>query len=250
MTYNVWGNNLWPAREEALTLLLQTTRPDIILLQEVTSDILISIQKSLLEYSHIEDTTKLGWKTESNIFYKNSFLELVSYGLEDLNMEGYDNRGLFWARICIKENPDITLFVSTAHFPWVGNPIEIKTGMNQRITSAARVAKHLTKLVKPGEPALFGGDFNEDFHPLRILNEEAGMIDVFEMLDLPPPITHPNRPCGDRYEEQRPNRTLDWICASLPSNSRVIAAFCKSIRGGNFPPPSDHNPIITLIEIQ
>ena len=41
--------------------------------------------------------------------------------------------------------------------------------------------------------AIFGGDFNEDFHPLRILAEEMGMCDVFESLDLPPPITHPMR---------------------------------------------------------
>jgi hypothetical protein len=34
------------------------------------------------------------------------------------------------------------------------------------------------------EISLFGGDFNEDFHPLRILNEEMGMMDVFESLGI------------------------------------------------------------------
>ena len=207
-----------------------------------------TIQRGLPEYSYIQDTEKAGWSTESNIFYKNTLLELVSYGLDDLNMEGYANRGLFWARMCIKDS-DITLFVSTAHFPWVGNDVEIRTGLNQRIPAAANVAKHLSRLVHPNEPSIFGGDFNEDFHPLRILNEEAAMVDVFEALDLPPPITHPNRSCGDLFETQRPNRTLDWICTSLPSNCRVIAAFCKAIRGGSFPPPSDHNPIVAVIEI-
>ena len=249
MTYNVWGNNHWPSRADGLTSLLQTTRPDIILLQEVTSDILLTIQKSLIEYSYIQDSNKQGWLTESNIFYKNTLIDVISYGLEDLNMEGYNNRGLFWARMIIKDHPDTSFFVSTAHFPWVGNPIEIKTGLNQRIPAAANVAKHLTRLVHPGEPAIFGGDFNEDYHPLRILSEEAAMIDVFEMLDLPPPITHPNRSCGDLNETQRPNRTLDWICTSLPSNCRVIAAYCKTVRGGSFPPPSDHYPIIAVIEL-
>jgi hypothetical protein len=41
--------------------------------------------------------------------------------------------------------------------------------------------------------AIIGGDFNEDFHPVRILSEEMGMTEVFECIDVPPPITHPMR---------------------------------------------------------
>lgn len=33
-TYNVWGDNLWPSRKEALCTNLQTIRSDIMLLQE------------------------------------------------------------------------------------------------------------------------------------------------------------------------------------------------------------------------
>jgi hypothetical protein len=91
------------------------------------------------------------------------------------------------------------------------------------------------------------GDFNEDFHPTRIFNEELGFIDVFEALDISPPITHPVRP-SDAREEQRPNRTLDWITTSLPYGNRVIGAYAKSVRGGSHPPPSDHLPVIAFFE--
>jgi endonuclease/exonuclease/phosphatase family metal-dependent hydrolase len=100
----------------------------------------------------------------------------------------------------------------------------------------------------PQEPAVFGGDLNEDYHPVRILNEECAFVDVFETLDLVPPITHPVRP-SDPREEMKPSRTLDWILCSLPTQCRVIAAFAKTVRGGRVPPISDHLPVVAVLEI-
>ena len=152
-------------------------------------------------------------------------------------------------RLVVKANPALKVFFSTAHFPWAGDSYEIETGINQRIPAALKVCEHFRRLVPPQECAIFGGDVNDDFHPIRILSEEVGLMDVFESLDLPPPITHPVRP-SDPQEEMRPNRTLDWILCSLPSQCRVIGAFAKSVRGGSHIPISDHLPVTAFFEVR
>ena len=86
------------------------------------------------------------------------------------------------------------------------------TGINQRIPATLSVCKALkdsvlTKSAK--EAIILAGDFNDDYHPLRILNEEMGFIDVFESLDLVSPSTHPVRP-SDFQEEMRPNRYIPF----------------------------------------
>ena len=45
------------------------------------------------------------------------------------------------------------------------------------------------------------------------------------------------------------NRTLDWILTALPTSCKVVAAMVKSVRGGS-PPPSDHMPVIAVIELK
>ena len=82
---------------------------------------------------------------------------------------------------------------------------ELVTGINQRIEPTLLVCKALRDIVKPMEPSILAGDFNDDYHPLRILNEEMGLMDVFESLDISAPHTHPVRP-SDFEEEMKPNR--------------------------------------------
>lgn len=248
-TFNVWGNNHWPARAVPLTQTLQTMRSDVYLLQEVTPAIIDYLDKNLHNYKRVEDPKRLGWTTEGNIYWNCELLDLVDYGHGDLALAGYPNRCMFWVRLAVKANPSIKVFFSTAHFPWAGDSFEIETGINQRIPAAMKVCEHFRRLVPPQECAIFGGDVNDDFHPIRILSEEVGLMDVFESLDLPPPITHPVRP-SDPQEEQRPNRTLDWILCSLPSQCRVIAAFAKQVRGGSLVPISDHLPVMAIFEIR
>ena len=206
------------------------------------------LDSSLRDYDRVKDEANPGWACESNIYFNSAIFNLKDHGFGDLGMQDHPHRGLFWGRLVLKQNPRISVFVSTAHFPWVGCTQEIETGQNQRIPAALKVCAHLRRLIPPGEPVIFAGDFNDDFHPLRILNEEFGMTDVFEALDLPPQVTHPVRPSSFQ-EEMRPNRTLDWITSNLPHNCRVIGAFVKSIRGGRFPPPSDHLPVVAFFEL-
>eukprot|EP01038_Epipyxis_sp_PR26KG_P009438 gene9438-12718_t len=246
-TFNVWGNNKWPERSTSLIQTLQTIRSDVYLLQEITPNIIEFLDKTLGVYKRVVDDKNPGWVNESNIYWNTDLLELVDHGFSELSMVDYPHRGFFWVRLSIKSMPQSTIFLSTVHFPWVGCPAEISTGINQRIPAATKVCEYFRRLVPPGEPAILGGDFNDDYHPLRVLNDEIGLMDVFESLDLPPPITHPVRP-SDYEEEMRPNRTLDWILCSLPSKSRVVAAFAKNVRGGTYPPVSDHLPVVALFE--
>lgn len=246
-TFNVWGSNHWPARALPLTQTLQSMRSDVYLFQEVTPAIIEHLDKNLLNYKRVESKT-IGWSTESNIYWNSDLLDLLDYGHGDMDMVGYPNRNLFWVRLAVKAKPSLKVFFSTAHFPWAGHDYEIETGVNQRIPAAMKVCEHFRRLVLPQECAIFGGDINDDFHPIRILGEEVGLMDVFESLDLPPPITHPVRP-SDPQEEMRPNRTLDWILCSLPSQCRVIGAFAKTVRGGSHVPISDHLPVTAWFEV-
>lgn len=248
MTFNCWGSKFWPERAESLAQLLSCTRTDIILLQEVTPDILSLVERTLANYDRVVDDTRHGWNKECNIFWNRDLFTLCEHGAKPLEIKDYIYRDLAWVRLALKFKPEKKLFFSTAHFPWSGCESEIDSGVNQRIQATHKVCSYLRKLVQPDEPAIFGGDFNDDFHPIRLLNENAGFMDVFESLDLSPPITHPVRP-SDPMEETRPNRTLDWITCSLPYSCRVIGAYVKTIRGGSFPPPSDHLPVLAFFEI-
>ena len=247
-TFNVWGSNYWPERAVSLSSMLMILKSDIYLLQEVTPQILQCLDQNMGKYNRIHDEKNPGWNTESNIYWNGELFSLIDHGFADLEIEDHPNRGLFWVRLSLKSNPSTTIFCSTAHFPWVGCDAELATGMNQRIPASTKVCEHFRRLVPVNECAIFGGDLNDDFHPLRILSEEVGLMDVFESLDLPPPITHPVRP-SDLVEEMRPNRTLDWLLCSLPAPSRVVAAFAKGLRGGKYPPISDHMPVMAVFEI-
>lgn len=218
------------------------------LLQEVTPAIIKCLDENLTHYSRVTTESNEGWQKESNIYWNKNIFSLVDFGFSDLEMPDYPLRGLFWVRLALVHDPSKVIFMSTAHFPWVGCETEIETGVNQRILSAVKVCEALRRLVAYGEAAIFAGDLNEDFHPVRILSEECAYVDVFESLDLPPPITHPVRPSSP-MEELKPNRTLDWILCNLPSNCRTVGAFAKTLRGGSYPPISDHLPVVAIIEI-
>jgi hypothetical protein len=247
MTLNLWGTNHWPARSEALSQMLLSLKPDILLVQEASNEVLEFIDPILSTHDRVRQDKHLGWSTECNIYWDKSLFSKADHGSDSWSLKEYPNRGLFWTRLKVVANPSVKLFIGNIHFPWTGCDTEINTGVNQRIASTYKVCESLRNLVRD-ECIILGGDFNDDYHPIRILNEEMGLVDVFESLDLPPPITHPVRP-SDPREESRPNRTLDWITCGLPSYGRVIGAFVKKIRGGRFPPPSDHYPILAFFDL-
>jgi endonuclease/exonuclease/phosphatase family metal-dependent hydrolase len=246
MTWNVWGNNRWPERESALVRTVHTSLPDVLLLQEVCPAIIKSLDE-LHSYSRVDEPSKKGWNHESQIYYNKTLLTMIDHGCSNLDIPDHPNRGLFWARFQLAQNPAITFFTSTVHMPWQGCPEEIETGMNQRIPTTIKVVEQLRRICPQGEPAIVAGDFNDDFHPIRVLQEEMGFTDVFELLDLAPPITHPVR-CSSIAEVQRPDRTIDWITCSLPVNCNVAGAYAKNMRGVDC--ASDHYPVIAFFEFR
>jgi hypothetical protein len=198
-TFNVWGKQYWPERSEPLNKLFSTLKSDIYLLQEVTPEIIYFLDTHLLKYKRVTSSTDetkplpRGWLTESNIYWNDELFALKDYGQCQLDLTEYPDRCLFWVRLSIRINPSMHIFVSTAHFPWVGSSEEILSGINQRIPTSLKVCQYFRRLFGEGECVIFGGDLNDDYHPIRILNEEMGFVDVFEALDLSPPITHPVR---------------------------------------------------------
>ena len=248
MTYNVWGAHLWPDRRDALTAVLRRSLPDILLLQEVTPDIIACIEEALPSHAHVDGPGDIkGWSSESQIFWNRETFLCVNHGFVSYESAEYPYRGLFWARLQLASHDSMRIVVSTVHLPWAGSKTELETGVNMRVATLGPVVKALSSIVEPTDLASFiGGDFNEDFHPIRILNA-AGYTDVFKLCDVRAPITHPNRPSAPE-EERCSDRTLDWILCSMPATCRVLSCMVKTERGG-FPPPSDHMPVLAVLEL-
>lgn len=258
MTYNVWGDKHWPERSATLQQVIAATRADIMVLQEVTPPILDAIGSVLvshcrLQASDVHSTSSSSYVDEDwekcglSIMWNDGLYKLEKMGFSNYKNETYPERGLLWARLSVRADPRIKFMVSTVHMPWGGCESELTSGINQRIPTTLAICQSLKDALEPKEALILAGDFNDDFHPLRLLNEEMGFIDVFESLDLVPMHTHPVRP-SDYQEEMRPNRTLDWIMTVLPTSCKVVSAMVKTFRGG-WPAASDHMPVIAVIEL-
>ena len=255
MTFNVWGNTFWPERRHALQETVLRADPDIVLLQEITPEILEALDDTLTSHSRIRNNAEetgfariftKGWTTESQIYYRKSMFDLVESGYEDLEILDHPDRGLFWARF-LNEETGVIFIAATCHMPWPGCSEELASGVNQRGLCAQKVAKKVNALTSgsPDEPFILGGDFNEAFHPQRILRESLSLKDPFEVLDMPPPITHPVRNT-DTHETTMPDQTLDWIM--FRNVKKCIGAFAKTVRGPII--ASDHLPVQAILELQ
>ncbi|CAM9582997.1 unnamed protein product, partial [Ectocarpus fasciculatus] len=248
-TFNVWGDtHLSTGREVSLERTLCRMSPDIILFQEATENNMAVARRALPRHDSLAGLHEgFSYLAGGNISWDARYLTAESNGFVPMLSREYPHRGLHWVRLRVNGS-EVVLFVCTAHLPWCGTDSEIRTGINPRIAATQVITDSVEKLINTYDVFIFGGDLNEDFHPLRIFRSKLGAVDVFEQLDLSPPVTHPVRP-SDADEEMRPNRTLDWILSRPgPGNCRPIAAFAKGIRGGT-QPPSDHLPIITIFEL-
>jgi hypothetical protein len=178
---------------------------------------------------------------------------LLEQGFDDLQMPDHPNRGLFWVRLSPKASPETVMLVVTAHFPWKECATEVATGIDQRRVAAKRTVEILCskRHTHTRDLLFFGGDMNDDWVPVSLLREGLGLQDVFAAIDCPPPHTHPTRPSHPR-EERQPDHTLDWLLTEsmmAPGRCKVLSAHCKRVRGGQFPPPSDHMPVLCVCEL-
>lgn len=241
LTCNLWHKHSqpqqWtPQRRAALTAMLQTVKPDVACFQECTSETLKTIDSILPTHSRVMDRGEPGWETEGTIYWNKSLLSLECSGAEDVGIVEKDRR-LFWARLSTVAS-STPLFVSTAHLTYGGRQEELETGTSPRIGQARRIAHRLGDLIQPGEPSCFVGDLNDCWNAVKEI-EKAQLKDCFSALRVAQPPTWPVVKPG-------PPQTLDWILV----NDAVRVMACQVLVGQpGAEPPSDHHPVLAVLEI-
>lgn len=261
MTFNLWQGPTapanWPERRLPMYECLKTYTPDILCVQEHHPVFQQVILEALPTHAFIQDDF-YGWRYEGNIFWNRTMFEKVDYGAIDVGMKE-SLRRLFWVLLKLKKQGDSSeneteksqqLLVATAHFTWEGHTDERHTDENLRKKQAQRTAAALHDLkdqIKDPELAiLFMGDLNENYHPRRILRE-AGFIDCFTALRLPPPPTHPQRPSAP-YEDILCDVALDWIMHNNYARPLLANVLRNLLLAGGYS-VSDHCPVMCIYEI-
>jgi len=231
-TYNLWMDVRWEERRRPLERFLELRRPDILCVQELTTESCQLIEGVLPGLQRVHDTFQ-GWTNVGNIFWDTDLFELVEYGVEDIGLLEKDRR-LFWVRLAV--DSERTLLVATAHFTWTGNDQEMGSHINVRVKEAEATADSLASLVHNDEPVLFMGDLNDYQHPPQKLRD-AGFADSFEALGEDTVSTFPAFPMPTH-----PPTVLDWMMHSGPIRPTLTSVVDFSIDRIT---PSDHKPVLT-----
>jgi len=231
-TFNLWGSFRWDERREPLKRFLESNRPDVLCIQELTQDASDLILSAMPSVETVVDPFP-GWVEEGNVYWNSDLFDLVEYGAVDIGMLE-PMRRLFWVRLGTHGGD--TVIVATAHFSWSGNVREVTEHLNVRVDQARSAASALDELVNEDEAVLFMGDFNDYIHPLRVLRM-AGFNDSFMALGREALITYPALPLAEA-----PPELLDWMMHRgpiRPTLTSVVDFFVGEM------PPSDHKPILT-----
>jgi endonuclease/exonuclease/phosphatase family metal-dependent hydrolase len=248
MTYNLWGDNRWPERADALRALFTRRPPDILAVQELRPDTRDLLDDVLPHHRRVDDDFP-GWHREGNLWWDTRMFEAQDYGTEDIGLvdelspgeidELGDYRRLFWVRLrplAFANGPN--LFVSTAHYTFPGSDLELNERINPRIRQTRKTVETLERIA-PNEPCLFMGDLNEHWHVLRILRA-AGIYDSFGALGMVPPPTWPTVPTWP--EDSWTPWVIDFQVHKgpvRPLTTEVVEFFHKELA------PSDHKPVVT-----
>ena len=229
-TYNVWADSRAEERAKPLREFLRFHTPDILCLQELRGWSRELIEEALPTHDCVIDDFD-GWTVEGNLFWNRDLFDVVEHGAEDIGMIE-PLRRLFWARL---RTGDRTALVSTAHFTWMGNPVEADGGPSPRPEQARRTVESLDRLAGNAEATLFMGDLNDFAHPIRILRE-GGLMDSFWALGRFTRPTHPATPTASGVPQ-----AIDYIMsrgAVRPMTSEVVDFHVGDVA------PSDHKPVL------
>ncbi|MGI6610737.1 MAG: endonuclease/exonuclease/phosphatase family protein [Limnochordia bacterium] len=232
VTYNLWATNRWPEREPALRSFLRSHAPDILCVQELRDVTRAVLDEELPTHARIDDSFE-GWTKEGNIYWLSTMFEMLEYGAENIGQLS-PLRRLFWARLQLK-GTERTLFVSTVHFTWQGNPREKEEGFSPRLDEARRSLQAIQRLASSEEPVLFMGDLNDQVNAIRILRAQ-GLADCFTGRGAFPVPTIPARPTAGGTPQ-----TIDWQFYRGPI--RPMTSEVLDYYEGDFA-PSDHKPLI------
>lgn len=240
MTLNLWNDQRWNAREDAVRHCLKTIDPDILCLQELRESTREQLDEFLPGHGRVYDDLP-GWTCEGNVYWREEHFSEIEHGAEGVGILEEDRR-LFWVRLELADGT--TLFVSTAHFTYPGHEHEQETGQSPRVEQATRTVDALDDRTRQNEPVLFMGDLNDPVHPRRILSE-AGYTDPFSELHLPVRPTFPARPTKAGVESVT-EIPLDWIFAN--EHARSVSATVPEFHHQDFA-PSDHWPVLAVYEL-
>lgn len=237
-TYNIWGVNRWPEREEALRGFLTDVRPDILALQEFRPETRDVIDEELHDFERVDDPFE-GWTREGNIYWYKGLFEKVEHGAEDIGILE-PLRRLFWVRLRIV-GTGRTIVVATAHYTWVGHKVERETHVNPRVAQAEKTIEALGRLVPPDEPLIFMGDLNESNNAIKKLRE-GGLTDCWRGRGTYPPPTHPAFPTAKGAPA-----VLDWQLYRGPLRPMVceVVDYAKGDLA-----PSDHKPVLVAYSLE
>ena len=242
-TYNLWNTQRWPEREPALRQFLQRFRPDILGVQELRAETRDCIDAALADHARVEDDFA-GWTCESNLWWHAGLFERVGHGAADYGSHE-DTRKLFWVRLRRRDGGG-TLVAATAHLTHTSHPDEAQTGRSPRIDQTRSILATLEALVGDDEPAFVMGDFNDAYHPSRLLHE-AGYTSCFADLCLQPPATFPAIPtAAPGAGVHQYNACFDWITAN--GRARPVAAHSPHCYRGDMS-PADHWPVLAVYEL-
>jgi endonuclease/exonuclease/phosphatase family metal-dependent hydrolase len=242
-TYNLWNTERWPAREPALRQFLERFSPDILGVQELRAETRDCIDETLPGHERVDDDF-YGWTCESNLWWRASLFEYGGHGAVDYGSHEVSRR-LFWVRLARRDRHG-TVVAATAHLTHTSHPDEAATGRSPRIDQAHAIVAAMDSVVYDGEPAFVMGDFNDAYHPSRILHE-AGYISCFAALSLQPPATFPAVPTANPDPgAHQYNACFDWITANR--HARPLAAHSPHCYHGDTS-PSDHWPIVAVYEL-
>lgn len=235
-TFNLWETSRWEERKASLKRFLELHSPDLLCVQELRPESLALVKEALPGHDHVLDPFP-GWTGEGNIFWNRSRFRPLSHGAEEIGMRE-PGRRLFWVLLQPASGAPVT--VATAHFTWPGHPLEAESGVNARMGQARLALEALDRLAPAPRPLLFMGDFNDHYHPVRIL-AKGGLGDCFTGLGRNPKATRPAAPTYSGPEE-----TLDWILyrgALRPMTAEAVDFFL-----GDFA-PSDHKPVLSTFAL-
>jgi len=242
-TYNLWGTERWEERAPALRRFCELFRPDVLGVQELSTESRSLLDDALPRHDRVDDAFA-GWTSEGNLWWNADLLEHVDHGAEDIGIAAAPERRLFWVRLGVRGGPG-TVWVGDVHLTAADTREELDEGLNHRVEEAKSAVEALTRLVGPEEPAFVVGDFNDALAPLAHLFG-AGFNSCFAKLGELPPPTMPafgERLLGYGFSS---NFVYDWIVAN--ERARPLVASSPHVYAGHVP-PSDHWPVVAVYEL-
>lgn len=240
MTLNLWNTEKLSQREDSIIEFFSIYRPDFLCIQELRAETRKLLDTLLFEYDRVHDPF-VGWKIESNIYYKKEMFSEVEHGRINLIMPE-ENRGLFYLRVRDIESHK-SLFISTIHLTHQGNADEIKTSFSYRQGEVKIVVSSLKELVDENEAAIVCGDFNDPYHPTRIISKETDFVEVFKSLKQESPVTFP---CSTISSEYDLVESLDKIMHNIHL-APILASSPRFVLSCGI---SDHYPVMAVFEIK